>query len=718
MKRLQAIFAAFLVSWLSVACPGSQSGDNGAILALLGLSSLSSSNGSVLVESLDVPLVSATPSDGKVTVSWASVSGADSYNLYWSNTLPVTSGTRVTNVISPYDHAGLTNGTTYYYAVAAVKNGEERSISDEASATPYLALPSEPSHPYVTVVSDTELTISWDTVSGADSYTIYWNNSGSVSNTDSPLNVASVAGATQQYSHTALSSASEYFYRIVAHNATGSSGLSLEVSGRPQIVAGAGEPQNPLATPDNGAVEVSWSAPSGGADSYNLYWSTSSPASAGTKVTGVTSPYVHTGLTNGTRYYYTLTAVSGGVESAASVEVSATPEYPLPTVPAGVSGTGQDRQNSLAWAPSENATSYKIYWNQTGGVTVSDPSLTVTDPGLSHTGLVNYLTYYYRIAAVGAGGESQLSPEVLVIPVYSRTEYTSPALCGTEGKTQQVNAPLAHSLTMNQNVLAMGEKSFLQNIYLGGCTPLSVSVGGSVVTSYSSYTSQNLLASYTDSGGGVGELLHNTSFFLVTQTGSCSASTDNTTRTIGYDTLLRPVSMESVIPASCYGSGSPPGAYDTLSLIGYDGAGITPSTMNLYISGVQVGSGTYTILYDGFGRIESQVTELINLSDSSLLQRMSEVHHYDTMGRIDTSTLTTTFPGPSGDVTNTTESVFSYDTQHRTSQVVETITSSDSTDITVVTWDYFYNGSVIESVDRSESLNGGAPSVTTYQFTN
>lgn len=60
-----------------------------------------------------------------------------------------------------------------------------------------------------------------------------------------------------------------------------------------------------------------------GATAYNLYWSLTTPVtSASTKIAGVASPYSHTGITMGTRYYYALTAVGAGGESALSGEVS------------------------------------------------------------------------------------------------------------------------------------------------------------------------------------------------------------------------------------------------------------------------------------------------------------------------------------------------------------------------------------------------------------
>lgn len=72
-----------------------------------------------------------------LSLSWASVSGT-SYNLYWSNSSGVNeSSTKIASVTSVYNHSALTPGATYYYRLAAVKNGLESALSSEVSATTY-----------------------------------------------------------------------------------------------------------------------------------------------------------------------------------------------------------------------------------------------------------------------------------------------------------------------------------------------------------------------------------------------------------------------------------------------------------------------------------------------------------------------------------------------------------------------------------------------------
>ncbi|MBI3585179.1 MAG: hypothetical protein HY096_14680 [Nitrospinae bacterium] len=79
----------------------------------------------------------STTTAASTTISWNSVSGATSYNIYWSTTSGVTTsnGTKITNATSPYTHTGLTSGTTYYYVVTAVNSSGESSVSSQVSAT-------------------------------------------------------------------------------------------------------------------------------------------------------------------------------------------------------------------------------------------------------------------------------------------------------------------------------------------------------------------------------------------------------------------------------------------------------------------------------------------------------------------------------------------------------------------------------------------------------
>jgi len=76
----------------------------------------------------------------------------------------------------------------------------------------------------------------------------------------------------------------------------------------------------------DGQVTISWS-PAEGATSYNIYWATMAGVNKanGTRISTVTTPYVASGLTDGTTYYYVVTAVNQAGESDASSQVNAVP---------------------------------------------------------------------------------------------------------------------------------------------------------------------------------------------------------------------------------------------------------------------------------------------------------------------------------------------------------------------------------------------------------
>ncbi len=271
--------------------------------------------------------VVAEAGDGEVSVSWDSVPGATSYNIYWDTSPDVTTtsnGSSI-NVTSPFVHDGLANGATYYYVVTAVNSYGEGLTSSEVDATPQ-AFGSPPLSPdnVSAAAGDAEVAVSWDPSVDATSYNIYWS-------IVSPVTEAVYDGVfsdvTSPHDHPSLTNGTTYYYVVTAINGYGESAISAEVSATPEAaVVAPSSPASIDALAGNGEITVSWT-PSADATSYNLYWATTPGVtiSAGTPLPGVTSPFIHTGRTNGLTHYYVVTAVNSAGESAVSSEASATP---------------------------------------------------------------------------------------------------------------------------------------------------------------------------------------------------------------------------------------------------------------------------------------------------------------------------------------------------------------------------------------------------------
>ena len=363
------------------------------------------------------PTVSALSGNTQVTLSWGDVSGATSYNIYWSTDSGVTtSSTQISGVTSPYIHTGLTNGQEYFYIVTANNPGGEGLASSEVSATPQVLPPIAPTG-VSAAYSDTQVTVEWGSVTNADSYNIYWStDSGVTTGTGIPI-----YDVTSPYTHTGITNGTPYYYIVTAVNAGGESEASDEVSATPQIPAPIA-PDGVSAAPGDTQITVSWDSVAD-AVSYNIYWSNSTGVTTGngTEISNVTSPYTDTGLTNDDTYYYIVTAVNAGGESSASLQVSATPQVPPVNPPSGLSAASGDGQVELNWTPTSDAFFYYIYWSNTSGVTTSNGTqIGILAPASSytHTSLTNGDMYYYIVTAIDASGrESSPSNEAFAIPL-------------------------------------------------------------------------------------------------------------------------------------------------------------------------------------------------------------------------------------------------------------------------------------------------------------
>ncbi|WP_244864962.1 glycoside hydrolase family 48 protein [Xylanibacillus composti] len=258
--------------------------------------------------------VQAVRDDGQATISWNSVSNADSYNVKRATT----SGGPYTNVATglngtSFTNTGLTNGVTYYYVVTAVNSEGESAHSTEVSVTP--APPQLPGEFTLTAVAGNgQVSLEWTASTDATGYAVQRATSAS-----GPFSsLAAVAG--RSYVDTSAINGTTYYYRIAASNSVGTT-LSNTASATPQV---------PLpgtftlsATAGNGQVALNWSA-SSNAQSYSVERATAAagPFSELELTTG--RSYTDTSVVNGTTYYYRVRAQNTSGDTLSNT-VSATP---------------------------------------------------------------------------------------------------------------------------------------------------------------------------------------------------------------------------------------------------------------------------------------------------------------------------------------------------------------------------------------------------------
>lgn len=193
-----------------------------------------------------------------------------------------------------------------------------------------------------------------------------------------------VPNASSGAAVTGLNNDVTYYFIVTAVDATSGveSVASFGVASTPQATYAARVvPAGLGIAAGNGQAALSWTAATG-ATSYNVYYGTQSSVTTSslTKLTGIgkTSTNV-TGLTNNTAYYFVVTAITGGGETAVSNEVAATPQVtPDASVPSSVSVTGGDMQATLSWTPVANAASYNVYYGT--GINLYFGNTEVYDP--------------------------------------------------------------------------------------------------------------------------------------------------------------------------------------------------------------------------------------------------------------------------------------------------------------------------------------------------
>jgi alpha-tubulin suppressor-like RCC1 family protein len=365
--------------------------------------------------------VSATPGDASAALSWSAVVDAAGYRVHRaaSSTGPWTVIASPTG--TTHEELGLTNGSSYWFAVSAVDATENESPRSEAvSVTPVDGTaPAVPSG-LVATAGDSAVSLTWDEVVDAARYVVEqatseggpWTTAGSP--TSGSLDVSDLTNGTP------------YWFTVAAVDAAGNhSEPSVAVSATP--VDGTPPPPVTLlsATPSDRRVTLVWET-SGSADvtAYDIERSASSDGPFVPAAQGVpSSPYTVTGLDNGTALWFrVLSRDAVGNLSTPSEAMAATPvDDVAPPVPGPLTATGRDRAIHLAWGGAYGGDDYAGFHvhlaaSADGPWTQLNDEPVETTPYLV-TGLTNGVTYWVSVTSVDTlGNQSERATPVSAVP--------------------------------------------------------------------------------------------------------------------------------------------------------------------------------------------------------------------------------------------------------------------------------------------------------------
>ena len=300
-------------------CPGCPSGDPGSAPA--------------------GPVLSAiNASCSRINLSWTDVAYEQQY--YVQHTLAGGTWTTIATLpagATTYSHAGVSAGVRHYYRIiVGVANGAP-GFSNEASAVPPSCSPLAPSGLTATVVSCSQINLSWtDNSNNETGFRIQK----SFSNTYPQwIEHDEVGENVESYSHTGLSENTGYYYRVYAYNNTGPSAVS-DSAGKitpgcpifPPTVDIKASGQDALTIGYNGSATLTWTSIYTNNSSCTGDWPPTGKTPNGSSSTG--------NLTSSRTYTITCTNNDGTAVDSVTVSVNLPSDDPPEVDEPGGGGGG------------------------------------------------------------------------------------------------------------------------------------------------------------------------------------------------------------------------------------------------------------------------------------------------------------------------------------------------------------------------------------------
>lgn len=289
------------------------------------------------------PAVSAAAANGngRIDVTWTT-NGATRYNVYRSTT----SGGPYTLVgnsaTGTFSDTTVAQNTTYYYVVRGFECAESSNSSEVWATSACDAAPSAVtglalSAPAGTCTINLSWTASTSSCGGAITYNIY---RGAAGFTPSPANrIASNVSGTTYSDNGTLVSGTTYQYIVRAFSAVSNveEQNTTRVSSAPAAGCTSGPAMLQIATirSTSGANKIEWVGPTAGSGiTLKLCFSTSAFPGTPASCTAAGNPgitanakgsFTHSGLVDGTTYWYSL-YVQNGANFSKAINLKATPQ--------------------------------------------------------------------------------------------------------------------------------------------------------------------------------------------------------------------------------------------------------------------------------------------------------------------------------------------------------------------------------------------------------
>ena len=245
----------------------------------------------------------------RVSLEWEAVDGADFYRVYRSTTK--TGGYQRVKTLHTTSYTNkVTTGVTYFYKIMPVHyNPDGAKVRGKCSAP--RSITAKVAAPVISSVrnaSGNALSISWDSVAGADGYAVYRSES---ENADFEQ-VAEISSALTNWSDEQVKSGVQYYYKVGAFKTVKGIKYPGDLSKAKAAWTLAGAPDNVAAAQDgNGSVTLTWN-PVASATSYHVYRAEGTSGKYTKLASKLTScSYTDSGLAMEGTYSYQVQAVHG-----------------------------------------------------------------------------------------------------------------------------------------------------------------------------------------------------------------------------------------------------------------------------------------------------------------------------------------------------------------------------------------------------------------------